>query len=102
MKQIKQKNLIISLIKDDLIHTKLVNGLEALGLDALDFHVHLSETVFELLGFPDNKSTDKIFEFYLGQLKRAKRLSIRRNREAFDLLALAVYHELERRAGHEQ
>jgi hypothetical protein len=79
-----------------------VNGLEAIGLDALDYHVHLSETVFELLGFPDNKSTDKTFEYYLQQLKRAKRLSIRRNREAFDMLALAVYYELERRAGHEQ
>jgi hypothetical protein len=89
------KQLLISLIKDDLIHTKLINGLDALGLEALDYHIHLSETIFELLGFPDN--SDDAFEFYLSELKRARRLSIRINREAFDVLALTIYTELERR-----
>ena len=56
-----QKQLIVSLIKDDLIHTKLIYGLEALGLNALDYHLHLSETVFELLGIPDDESTEGIF-----------------------------------------
>ena len=89
------KQLIISLIKDDLIHTKLINGLDAMGLEALDYHIHLSETVFDLLGFADNSDDD--FEFYLSELKRARRLSIRKNREAFDVLALSIYTELERR-----
>jgi hypothetical protein len=98
--KIKEKSLIISLIKDDLIHTKLINGLDALGLEALDYHIHLSETIFELFGFPDNENSDIIFEFYLAELKRARRLSIRKNREAFDVLALSIYTELERRKAH--
>lgn len=100
MKRIKYKDLIISLIKDDLIHTKLINGLDALGLEALDYHIHLSETIFELLGFPENENSDAIFEYYIAQLKRARRLSIRKNREAFDVLALNIFTELERRKAH--
>lgn len=98
MKRIEYKNLIISLIKDDLIHTKLINGLDALGLEALDYHIHLSETIFELFGFPDN--SDNAFEYYISELKKARRLSIRKNREAFDVLALNIFTELERRKAH--
>jgi hypothetical protein len=92
-----KKSLLLSLIKDDLIHTKIINGLDALGLEALDYHIHLSETIFELLGFPENENSDTIFEYYIAQLKRARRLNIRKNREAFDSLALSIYNELERR-----
>jgi hypothetical protein len=59
--------------------------------------IYLSETIFNSLDFPDNENSDIIFEFYLAELKKARRLNIRKNREAFDSLALSIYTELERR-----
>lgn len=93
----KNKNIIISLIKDDLIHTKLIHGLEALGLSALNYHLHLCETVFEIMGFPQDDSTQPALEYYLAELKKANRFNISGSHKAFDMLALSIYKELERR-----
>lgn len=97
MKSLQKKNLIISIIKDDLIHTKLVQGLQALGLNAMDYHLHLSETVFELMNIQQDESTEGIFEYYLAELKKAKRFNINGSQQSFDALALSIYNELERR-----
>ena len=35
------KELIISLIKDDLVNNKLLNGLMAIGLDPGNYFLHL-------------------------------------------------------------
>jgi len=91
------KSLIISLIKDDLIHTKLVYGLEALGLNALNYHLHLSETIFEIMRFPQDESTEPILEYYLAELKKANHFNMNGSHKEFDKLALAIYAELERR-----
>lgn len=96
--QIKNKKfLIITLIKDDLISTKLVEGLNNLGLNAMDYHLHLSETIFELMNIQHDENTEGIFEYYLAELKKAKRFNINGSQQAFDALALSIYNELERR-----
>ncbi len=97
--KIKQKSVIISLIKDDLIYTKLIHGLEALGLSALNYHLHLSETVFEIMRFPQDESTEPVMEYYLAELKKANRFNTNGSQKEFDKLALAIYSELERRRG---
>lgn len=93
----KDKNIIISLIKDDLIYTKLIHGLEALGLSALNYHLHLCETVFEIMGFPQDESAQPALEYYLAELKKANRFNINGSQQAFDKLAHSIYTELERR-----
>lgn len=93
----KQKSVIISLIKDDLIHTKLIHGLEALGLSALNYHLHLCETVFEIMRFPQDESSEPALEYYLAELKKANRFNMNGSHKAFDKLALIIYTELERR-----
>jgi hypothetical protein len=95
--KLSTKKLIISLIKDDLIHTKLIHGLEALGLSALNYHLHLSETVFEIMRFPQDESSEPDLEYYLGELKKANRFNMNGSHKAFDTLALSIYTELERR-----
>lgn len=97
MKSMKNKSIIISLIKDDLIYTKLIHGLEALGLSALNYHLHLCETVFEIMGFPQDDNTQPALEYYLAELKKANRFNMNGSHQAFDKLALAIYTELERR-----
>ena len=61
-KNIEEKELIISLIRDNLITIKLISGLNALGLHADDYTTFLSNTIFLLMGFKNHKKGDFIFE----------------------------------------
>jgi len=90
----KNKKLILSLIKDDLINTKLVNGLDALGLNAQDYLLHLSDTVFKLMKIHDDKKGDKLFEHYLDLKNNVRFIDTAKSHEAFDDLALAIYIDL--------
>jgi hypothetical protein len=58
-----QKKLIITLLKDHLLNTKLINGLEELGFYTDDHRLHVSEVIFELLELDNDK--DELFEAYL-------------------------------------
>jgi len=49
MKPIKRKKLILSLIQDDLINTKLVGSLNNLGLMADCYRLHAGATAMSLL-----------------------------------------------------
>lgn len=90
----KNKKLILSLIKDDLINTKLVNGLDALGLNAQDYLLHLSDTVFKLMGIKDDKEGEKLFEHYLDLKNNVRFIDGAKSHEVFDDLALAIYVDL--------
>jgi hypothetical protein len=45
----KEKKLVISLIKDDLVNRKLLIGLDDLGLRPTDYYLNLSDTIFSLI-----------------------------------------------------
>jgi hypothetical protein len=57
----KQKDLILRLIKDDLINTYLIDSFEKIGFYSSEYRLNLSDTVFKLLGI-DN---DELYELYL-------------------------------------
>ncbi len=88
------KQLIISLITDDIINSCLVNRLNKAGLDAGDYYLNLSDTVFQLLKFRDDFRSDKIYEEYLKMVKRATPKHIQDEREKLDNLAIEIYHFL--------
>lgn len=90
----KNKKLILSLIKDDLINSKLVNGLDALGLNAQDYLLHLSDTVFKLMEIKDDEKGEKLFEHYLDLKNNVRFIEGAKSHEAFDDLALAIYVDL--------
>ncbi|MBL7935408.1 MAG: hypothetical protein JNM51_06335 [Bacteroidia bacterium] len=90
----KNKKLILSLIKDDLINTKLVNGLDALGLNAQDYLLHLSDTVFNLMKIKDDENGEKLFEHYLNLKDNVRFIESAKSHESFDDLALAIYIDL--------
>lgn len=61
----KNKKLIHSLIKDNLIHNKLILGLSELGLDAGHYHLHLNETILKLSGIKtDSDNLDPYLDLY--------------------------------------
>ncbi len=100
MNTINNRKLIISLIKDDLIHNKLISGLENIGLESSDYRyeLQLSETIFMLIGFKMDEKNDRTFEFYLSQLKHADSIHITKLHEILDALAQNIYTKLKRRA----
>jgi hypothetical protein len=92
-----KKKLILSLIKDHLINSKLVNSLNEMGLNADNYFLHLSDTIFNLMGYDDNEETEQIFKRYIELSKRAMFIDISQSNKPLDDLALQIYIELSTR-----
>jgi hypothetical protein len=86
--------LIISLIKDDLINSKLVNSLSAIGLNASSYHLHLSTTIFQLMGYNNDNYRDEVFSLYLERSKKAMSINIAESPLAMNDLALEIFQLL--------
>ena len=87
--------LILSLIKDDLINNKLINGLNTLALSAGDYHLHLSETILNLIGL--DTENDAIHDLYFNLTQQSETLDLTdiTNREKqLTRLATEIYSEL--------
>ena len=90
----KDKKLIISLIQDDLLNSKLVFGLNELGINASDYFLNLSDTIFKLMKFSDSKAEEEIYEHYLKLTKKVKHIDITESRNNLNNLAHEIYKEL--------
>jgi hypothetical protein len=91
--KLNKKHLIISLIRDDLVIEKLLEGLERLGFDTLDYNLYVSDNIFKLLGFPDDDSSEDDFLHYMEERKKAVHLNIK-SLKLFDDLAKEIYWDL--------
>lgn len=67
----KRKKLIIRLIANDLLNTKLVAGLLSLQVDASVYYLHQSKVVFQLMGFKKQDQTDLLLDLYTGLSNKA-------------------------------
>lgn len=63
-KSIESKELIISLIKDDLRNMRLTYGLSELGLIAEKYSLQLNRTILLLMGFDKEQLDDDIYDKY--------------------------------------
>ncbi len=88
------KNLILSLIKDDLILTQFITGLNKLGLDAGNYYLHLSQTIFNLMGFGDFKQEQKLYEDYFDFVEKASTVNLLEHPKQLNKIALEVYDKL--------
>lgn len=87
-----QKDIIISLIKDDLTNIRLVSGLERLGLDAGKYYLHLNETIFKLVGLKEDR--DDFFEKYISECRTVHNIDIFKYPELLNGMALSLYNKL--------
>jgi hypothetical protein len=95
MQQNQNTSVVLSLIKDDLINNKLINGLNMLGLSAGDYHLHLSETILNLIGL--DTENDAIHDLYFNLTQQSETLDLTdiTNREKqLTRLATEIYSEL--------
>ena len=88
----KTKTLVLSIIKDDLINTKLVYSLNELGLQADHYCLHASITVLKLLRIKATPQRwEKIYTDYLDMTRKVLQISIEEFPRQVDALALEIF-----------
>jgi hypothetical protein len=85
----QHKEIIITLIKDHITNTRLINGLNALGWYSLEYHLHLSDTIFKLIGINDEK--EELFEVYLKWCSKVSQTDIFGNPRLLNEYATEMY-----------
>lgn len=90
----KKEKLILALIKDDLINCKLINGLDKLGINAHDYTLNLSDTIFKLMEFENNLESERLFEKYIKLSEQAVKVDITNSKKNMDKLVKKIYKEL--------
>ena len=90
----QRKNLILSLIKDDLINSKLIRGLNKAGLEATQYCLFLSETIFDLMGYGSSEREESVFEEYIRLTEQSENVDISKTTNTLDGLANEIYRFL--------
>jgi hypothetical protein len=92
MNTIDKQTIIIRLIKDHLIHTRLINGLNTLGLSAENYYLHLSDTIFKMIGISDEK--EELYEVYLDWCTKISQTNVFTDQQLMDEYAKEIYFVL--------
>lgn len=88
----KKKNLILSLIKDDLTNLKLVYSLNALGLAADHYTLHAGSTVINLMKInATGLQWEHIHDGYLERTRKVTQIDIHESPMLLDALAKEIY-----------
>ncbi len=88
------QDLILSLIKDDLMHNRLMHGLYKLGLETDDYALGLCDTIFSLMQVP---ATDENYDFYVRLTEGVEVIDMWNKNVELERLAIAIYRGLEER-----
>jgi hypothetical protein len=87
-------NVVISLIKQDLICNKLVLGLSELGLEAGKYHLDIATIVLHLMGCAE--PDDALLDLYFNYMEKARIVNdVEENRDVLDSMAQELYGLLE-------
>ena len=99
----KTKTLVISLIQDDLINTKLVCSLNNLGLQASDYTLHASSTILKLMRIKTTPLRwEQIHDEYLHMTSRVLQIDIQESPGLLRALAEEIYEFLQLRRKEER
>jgi hypothetical protein len=95
METISNEELVMRLIKDSLINTKLISGLNSLGLIADDYTLFLGETIFLLMGFESGEQSDLIFDkVYLALSEKVTDIKFSDSMQEVEILSKEIYDQL--------
>jgi hypothetical protein len=88
----KTKTLVLALIKDDLINTKIINSLNNIGLAADDYQLHASTTIMTLMKIKSAPLLwEEIHDTYIEMKKRVEGIDIQESPWLVDGLAEEIY-----------
>ena len=90
---IEKEQLIKGLIRDNLVNTHLVLGLNGIGLSASDYFLRLDESIFFLLDIGKAGKRDRLFKRFWKLCDSVSEINIQ-NAEELDQLTKNIYSEL--------
>lgn len=86
------KDLILSLIKDDLINATLIGSLNDIGIDASNYSIHARDTVLKLMGFEEGAEMEVVRDFYTDLIRlETHYVDHDTQRKAFKQLAFDIF-----------
>ena len=88
------KDSIITLIEDNIVNVKLIEGLAKLGIDASAYYFNTPSVVFKLVGIEDSKEIEEIYKIYFEWLKNGETIDISESRSELRKYAEQVYLDL--------
>lgn len=95
MEEMNKQELILALIRDNLINMKLIGGLNALGMIADDYYLNLGDTIFRLMGFEASEKNDLIFEkVFVANSEKVSQIDISFSKDEIMRLSMEIYREL--------
>jgi len=92
MKNKKLDPLILSLIKADLVNTKLIVGLQQAGLGVENFYTDLAGSIFDLIGFLERD--DDLFDHYYNLLGEFEEMDVYEFQERLNAITRKIYRRL--------
>ena len=91
-KKLNKKQLILSLIKDDLTNLKLVYSLNALGLAADHYTLHTGSTIINLMHInATGLQWEHVHDGYLELTRKVTHIDIQETPFLLDALAEEIY-----------
>jgi hypothetical protein len=82
---------IISLIKDDIKISRLINTLEHLNIRAYQYNLENSKVIFSLMGIPENEQN---FEVYYKMIEQGGDLTKYDTNQKIDELSEEIFKQL--------
>jgi hypothetical protein len=82
------------IIKDDLINCQLVYGLELLNVNADSYLLHLSETLFLVLGYGPEEVPEPLWDIYYDFTREKASINPREQEKTLDELAAEILQKL--------
>jgi hypothetical protein len=89
-----EKELIVSLITDNLRNTLLVEGLNKLGLEAGAYRLNLTASIFQLIGFEEDDFEEEVFERYSILIERIVSDEVFEDSERLRAISINIYESL--------
>jgi hypothetical protein len=103
MDMANRKELILSIIHDDLINTKLVDTLNDLGMQTDHFRLYASVTIFKLMRIKTAPQRwEKIHDEYLDRTRKVLQINTEESSRLVEALAQEIYNFLKQRSAQEK
>lgn len=94
VKKLSEKQLVVAMIRDDLVNYRLLNGLHRLGLVTEVYFLNASQTVFDYLGIESDMGYDKNYARYEELKEEVMDLDLEYEMGKLNKLAEKIYREL--------
>lgn len=95
MKAHQRSAIALHIIANDLVNTRLIMGLRALGIDAGMYGLCLAESVFMLMGYGKAQQTEELYDCYAALSRKVQGLPFSEaDHNALEALALEIYETL--------